>query len=93
MSRENVVLVLIDGIGDVSVPALGHRTPLQAASTPFMDAIAGASGDWLSHSSRTCVTGVHVCCGSLGSVSIGHYCVTMFAGKHAKYNKYMQRRV
>jgi 2,3-bisphosphoglycerate-independent phosphoglycerate mutase len=38
---ERVAFVLIDGIGDVSVPQLNHRTPLEAASTPHLDAIAG----------------------------------------------------
>ncbi len=33
--------VLVDGIGDVSIPAFGNRTPLQAASVPHLDAIAG----------------------------------------------------
>lgn len=35
------MLVLVDGVGDVSIPSLGDVTPLQAARTPFMDAIAG----------------------------------------------------
>lgn len=34
--------VLIDGLGDVQLPQLSHRTPLQAAQTPALDAIAGA---------------------------------------------------
>jgi hypothetical protein len=42
MGRK-VAFVLIDGIGDVSIPALGGKTPLEAAQTPFMDAIAGTS--------------------------------------------------
>ena len=33
--------VLIDGIGDVVVPTLSGKTPLQAAHTPVLDAIAG----------------------------------------------------
>jgi 2,3-diphosphopglycerate-independent phosphoglycerate mutase len=37
-----VVLVLIDGLGDVSVPSLGFRTPLQATPTPTLDALAAA---------------------------------------------------
>jgi 2,3-diphosphopglycerate-independent phosphoglycerate mutase len=37
-----VVLLLIDGLGDVSVPSLGDRTPLQAARTPALDALASA---------------------------------------------------
>ncbi|KAI9175801.1 hypothetical protein H9P43_006165 [Blastocladiella emersonii ATCC 22665] len=34
------LLFLIDGIGDVAVPTLNHRTPLQAASVPHLDALA-----------------------------------------------------
>lgn len=41
--REKVVLVLIDGIGDVNVPELQGKTPLEAAVTPFMDAVAGTN--------------------------------------------------
>ena len=33
--------MLIDGLGDVSVEELGGLTPLQAARTPYMDAVAG----------------------------------------------------
>lgn len=39
-----VVLVLIDGVGDVPGPpggALAGVTPLQAAATPVLDAVAG----------------------------------------------------
>jgi len=38
------VLFIIDGLGDVSVPSLGGRTPLQAAATPCLDALVRASG-------------------------------------------------
>jgi 2,3-bisphosphoglycerate-independent phosphoglycerate mutase len=34
--------VLVDGIGDVSVPLIGSGTPLQLADTPVLDAIASA---------------------------------------------------
>lgn len=37
-----VLLLIIDGVGDVSIPAFGDRTPLQVAHTPNLDAIAGA---------------------------------------------------
>ncbi|CAI5458911.1 unnamed protein product [Closterium sp. Yama58-4] len=37
-----VAFVLIDGIGDVAVPSLGGLTPLEAAHTPNLDAIAAA---------------------------------------------------
>ncbi|KAH7446552.1 hypothetical protein KP509_01G061700 [Ceratopteris richardii] len=40
--RRRVVLVLVDGLGDVSIPTLGFQTPLQAAVTPNLDAIASA---------------------------------------------------
>jgi len=39
---ERIAFVLVDGIGDVNIPQLGNRTPLQAADVPYMDAIAGA---------------------------------------------------
>ena len=35
--------MLIDGAGDVGVPELAGRTPLQAARTPVLDAVAGES--------------------------------------------------
>ena len=37
-----LAFVLIDGLGDVSLPGLGYRTPLQVARTPALDAIAGS---------------------------------------------------
>lgn len=36
-----LAFVLIDGVGDVGVPELAGRTPLQAARTPVLDAVAG----------------------------------------------------
>ena len=36
-----LAFVLIDGLGDVSIPELGDRTPLEAAHCPNLDAIAG----------------------------------------------------
>lgn len=44
MAPERIAFVLIDGLGDVNEAGLGGRTPLQAAHTPFLDAIAGAFG-------------------------------------------------
>lgn len=35
-----LIWVMVDGIGDVAVPSLGHRTCLQAARVPHMDALA-----------------------------------------------------
>ncbi|XP_018485082.2 uncharacterized protein LOC108855703 [Raphanus sativus] len=39
---KRVAFVLIDGLGDVSIPRLGYKTPLQAANIPNLDAIASA---------------------------------------------------
>lgn len=41
--RQKVVFLMIDGLADVSIPRLGHKTPLQAAKNPMMDAIARTS--------------------------------------------------
>lgn len=38
---ERIAFVLIDGLADIQIPALGNLTPLEAANTPTMDAIAG----------------------------------------------------
>ncbi len=48
MPRRCVLLVL-DGLGDRSHAALGGRTPLQAAHTPHLDAIAAAGANGLYH--------------------------------------------
>ena len=40
-SSQKLAFVLIDGVGDVSVPPLGEETPLQAAHIPFMDVLSG----------------------------------------------------
>ncbi|KAL5723430.1 hypothetical protein ACHQM5_006833 [Ranunculus cassubicifolius] len=40
--KERVAFVLIDGLGDVSLPRFGYRTPLQVAKIPNLDAIASA---------------------------------------------------
>ncbi|GFH29608.1 predicted protein [Haematococcus lacustris] len=37
------LMVLVGGLGDVSVPALGDQTPLVVAYTPILDAIAARS--------------------------------------------------
>jgi 2,3-bisphosphoglycerate-independent phosphoglycerate mutase len=39
--KNKVAFVLIDGVGDVSIPRLGFKTPLETANTPVLDAIAG----------------------------------------------------
>jgi 2,3-bisphosphoglycerate-independent phosphoglycerate mutase len=36
-----VILVLIDGVGDVSIPACDFKTPLEVGSTPILDSISG----------------------------------------------------
>lgn len=38
---ERLAFVLIDGVGDVALPELGNRTPLEAAHTPHLDEVAG----------------------------------------------------
>lgn len=45
MSKKCIML-LLDGLGDRSYPALNHQTPLQAAHTPTLDQLArnGANG-------------------------------------------------
>ncbi|KAL2467731.1 Cofactor-independent phosphoglycerate mutase [Forsythia ovata] len=40
--KRRVAFVLIDGLGDVSLPMFGYRTPLQVANTPNLDCIASA---------------------------------------------------
>lgn len=40
--KRRVAFVLIDGLGDVSMPRFGYKTPLQVARVPNLDAIASA---------------------------------------------------
>lgn len=40
--KRRVALVLIDGLGDVSLPRFGCKTPLQVAKLPNLDTIASA---------------------------------------------------
>jgi 2,3-bisphosphoglycerate-independent phosphoglycerate mutase len=46
MKEHTVLLVLLDGLGDLPCPELAGRTPLEAANTPNLDRMAaeGASG-------------------------------------------------
>lgn len=49
LARENdsrILLAVLDGLGDISIPELGGRTPLEAAETPNLDRLAagGALG-------------------------------------------------
>ncbi|MDR5709730.1 MAG: 2,3-bisphosphoglycerate-independent phosphoglycerate mutase [Armatimonadota bacterium] len=37
---SKILYVILDGLGDRPIPALGDRTPLEAASTPHLDALA-----------------------------------------------------
>jgi 2,3-bisphosphoglycerate-independent phosphoglycerate mutase len=41
MPQQKLLLLLIDGIGDVAVGKLGEKTPLQVAKTPWLDQLAG----------------------------------------------------
>ena len=38
--QKKCVFLLIDGLGDVSLPSLAHQTPLEHARTPWLDAAA-----------------------------------------------------
>ena len=40
-NTERIAFVLIDGLADIHIPALASLTPLEAADTPAMDAVAG----------------------------------------------------
>ncbi|KAJ3681027.1 hypothetical protein LUZ60_015516 [Juncus effusus] len=40
--KRRIAFVLIDGLGDVSIPKLNYKTPLEVAKTPNLDAIASA---------------------------------------------------
>lgn len=42
LPKKRVAFVLVDGLGDVSLPMFGYKTPLQAAKVPHLDAIASA---------------------------------------------------
>jgi 2,3-bisphosphoglycerate-independent phosphoglycerate mutase len=37
---RRLLYVCLDGLGDDPIPALGNRTPLEAAETPFLDSLA-----------------------------------------------------
>ncbi|KAI8534320.1 hypothetical protein RHMOL_Rhmol10G0081200 [Rhododendron molle] len=41
-TKRRVAFVLIDGLGDVSLPRFGYKTPLEVAKVPNLDAIASA---------------------------------------------------
>lgn len=48
---KSCVLILLDGLGDRAYASLGQRTPLQAARTPWLDAIAARGANGLFHAS------------------------------------------
>jgi 2,3-bisphosphoglycerate-independent phosphoglycerate mutase len=63
--RKSVILIL-DGLGDLPSPALGGRTPLEAARTPVMNRLAG-SGYYgqVDPDQRGKVANTHTGCGIL----------------------------
>ncbi|KAG6420994.1 hypothetical protein SASPL_117540 [Salvia splendens] len=40
--KRRVAFILVDGVGDVSLPKFGFKTPMQVANVPNLDAIASA---------------------------------------------------
>ena len=43
ISTTTIIFIIIDGIGELTLPSLNNKTTLQVAKTPYMDALA-ASG-------------------------------------------------
>lgn len=41
VKKAKSVLVIVDGLGDLPIAALGDKTPLEAAETPVLDHLAG----------------------------------------------------
>ena len=39
-TNAKLVLVVLDGVGDVATREQGYLTPLEAAATPYLDALA-----------------------------------------------------
>ena len=63
--RKTVVLIL-DGLGDLPVPALSARTPLEAARTPVLDRLASSGLHGLVDPERAGKTpNTHTGCGTL----------------------------
>lgn len=49
---KTCVLIVLDGLGDRSHAAFGHKTPLQAAETPCLDRLATMGGTGLFHADK-----------------------------------------
>jgi 2,3-bisphosphoglycerate-independent phosphoglycerate mutase len=49
-TNPRILVVMIDGLGDRTWPELDNRTPLEAAHTPNLDALARASATGILHS-------------------------------------------
>jgi 2,3-bisphosphoglycerate-independent phosphoglycerate mutase len=41
--KNKLLIFLIDGLGDVNIPHLDSKTPLQLAKTPWLDKLAGTT--------------------------------------------------
>ena len=41
-TRRKIVFVLIDGVGDVSIPSIGANSPIELSTSPVLDSIASA---------------------------------------------------
>ncbi|HJV03904.1 MAG TPA: 2,3-bisphosphoglycerate-independent phosphoglycerate mutase [Actinomycetota bacterium] len=46
---NRLLYVCLDGLGDEPIPELGHRTPVEAAHTPFLDDLARRGSQGLVH--------------------------------------------
>jgi 2,3-bisphosphoglycerate-independent phosphoglycerate mutase len=49
MARPKLLYVCLDGLGDEPNPVLGDLTPLESASTPFLDGLAARGREGLVH--------------------------------------------
>ena len=38
---SKVLMVIVDGMGDLTIPSFGERTPLEVAHVPYLNAVAG----------------------------------------------------
>ncbi|UCD57899.1 MAG: phosphoglycerate mutase, partial [Candidatus Hydrogenedentota bacterium] len=46
---KKILYIVLDGLGDRAIPALGGRTPLEAAQTPEMDNLARSGQNGAMH--------------------------------------------